>query len=395
MTSTAPTALDSTDVSPADSDQVWDLLVIGGGTAGIVAARSAAAVDASVLLVERAETGRDCLRTGCVPSKALLACAAVAADGRRATRFGVQVDGLRVDVGVVMTHVQAAIAAIEPQDSAQNLIAAGVRVVHGAARFTGLLATAEVDGRRIRFRQALIAGRLVIQGGGSVGCGLGQAFARLGSQVTILHAAPRLLMSEDPDAANTIAAALTQDGASGSRGCTRGCSAERRRASPRSRRHAGPAPARAYEPPRAAHPTDDASRPRTPGPPAGSRPPPPGPKTRAEPSPSASSPTQNRTRPTAAIGRAHRLPAWQLQRDGVAWFVPGQPALGQQRVGVCSRLPARETLPSGLLTAAVESFVHLRNPGRLTNPCRRQPRSQPNVATPMVSSATDTRRRGP
>lgn len=78
MTSTAPTALDSTDVSPADSDQVWDLLVIGGGTAGIVAARNAAAFDASVLLVERAQTGGDCLWTGCVPSKALLACAAVA-----------------------------------------------------------------------------------------------------------------------------------------------------------------------------------------------------------------------------------------------------------------------------------------------------------------------------
>lgn len=90
-----------------------------------------------------------------------------------------QVDGLRVDFGVVMTHVQAAIAAIEPQDSGQ----------------------------------ALIAGRLVILGGGSIGCELGQAFARLGAQVTILEAAPRLLMSEDPDAANTIAAALTQDGA--------------------------------------------------------------------------------------------------------------------------------------------------------------------------------------
>lgn len=244
MTSTAPAALDSTDVSRADSDPAWDLLVIGGGTAGIVAARTAAGFGASVLLVERARTGGDCLWTGCVPSKALLACAAVAADVRRAARFGVQVDGLRVDFGAVMAHVQAAIAAIEPQDSAQNLVAAGVRVVHGTARFTGL-ATAEVDGRTIAFRQALIAtgsepllppipglahadpltsdtvwslrrqpGRLVVLGGGSVGCELGQAFARLGSQVTILEAAPRLLMSEDPDAANTVAAALAQDGVS-------------------------------------------------------------------------------------------------------------------------------------------------------------------------------------
>ncbi|MDQ3579881.1 MAG: FAD-dependent oxidoreductase [Actinomycetota bacterium] len=95
---------------------VWDLLVIGGGTAGLVAARTAASFRASVLLVERDRTGGDCLWTGCVPSKALLAAASAAADARTAGRLGVHVD----------------------------------------ARFTGG-DSAEVDGRPVRFRQALIA----------------------------------------------------------------------------------------------------------------------------------------------------------------------------------------------------------------------------------------------
>lgn len=222
----------------------WDLAVIGGGTAGIVAAKTAAGFGARVLLIERHRTGGDCLWTGCVPSKALLAAASAAADARRATALGVNVGDVSVDFGAVMAHVNAAIAAIEPDDAPTALTRAGVTVLHGSARFAGPN-TLDVDGQPIRFRQALIASgsepllppipglsdvnpltsdsvwaltalpkRLVVLGGGSIGCELGQAFARLGSQVTVVEAAPRLLMREDESAAAIVAAALRADGAS-------------------------------------------------------------------------------------------------------------------------------------------------------------------------------------
>ncbi|HEU5006849.1 MAG TPA: FAD-dependent oxidoreductase [Jatrophihabitantaceae bacterium] len=233
---------DRADVLPTAGSTPWDLLVIGGGTAGIVAAKTAAGFGASVLLVERDRTGGECLWTGCVPSKALLAAAAVAADARRAAEFGVQVDGVRVDFAAVMGHVKAAIAAIEPHDSTETLTAAGVRVSRGTARFTQP-DRVDIDGRPVRFRQAVIAtgsepllppvtgladadpltsdsvwelpalpARLVVLGGASIGCELGQAFARLGSQVSVIEAAPRLLPREDPDVAAAISASLGRDG---------------------------------------------------------------------------------------------------------------------------------------------------------------------------------------
>ena len=113
-----------------------DLLVVGGGTAGLVGARTAASFGASVLLVERERTGGDCLNTGCVPSKALLAAAAAAADARAAGRFGVRVAGVEVDAAAVMAHVKGAIATIAPVDSPAALRAAGVAVRHATARFT-------------------------------------------------------------------------------------------------------------------------------------------------------------------------------------------------------------------------------------------------------------------
>lgn len=221
---------------------VWDLLVVGGGTAGIVAAKTAAGFGASVLLAERDRTGGDCLWTGCVPSKALLAASAAAAAASSAEVFGVHVGGVRVDFAAVMGHVRAAIASIEPADSPDTLTEAGVRVVPAGVRFTGP-GTADVGGQKVRFRQAVVATgsepvvppipgldqaqsltsdtvwsltalplRLAVLGGGSIGCELGQAFARLGSQVAIIEAAPRLLPREDPAAAEAVAAALVGDG---------------------------------------------------------------------------------------------------------------------------------------------------------------------------------------
>ncbi len=227
--------------SPPDG-QAWDLLVIGGGTAGIVAAKTAAGFGASVLLVERDRTGGDCLWTGCVPSKALLSAAHAAADARAAARLGVHIDGVRVDFSQVMQHVRLAITAIEPEDSPTALRAAGARVVHGTACLRGP-DTASVDGTTVRFRQALLATgsapflpdipglaeaqpltsdtvweltelpqRLLVLGGGSIGCELGQAFARIGSRVTIVESAPTLLPGEDPTAATMLLAAFADEG---------------------------------------------------------------------------------------------------------------------------------------------------------------------------------------
>ncbi|WP_116450701.1 dihydrolipoyl dehydrogenase family protein [Blastococcus litoris] len=226
---------------PLTGDPV-DLLVIGGGTAGLVGAHTAAALGARTVLVERERTGGDCLWTGCVPSKALLAAATAAADARGAGRLGVDTGAVTVDFARVRAHVRAAVTAIEPKDAPAALEAAGIRVVKGSAAFTGP-DTALVDGRPVRFRAALIATgaaplvppvdgidaagpltsdtvweleelprRLVVLGGGPIGCELGQAFARLGSQVTLVEGSDRLLGPEDPDAAALVAAALRRDG---------------------------------------------------------------------------------------------------------------------------------------------------------------------------------------
>ncbi len=224
------------------SDDPWDLLVIGGGTAGLVGAKTAAGMGARVLLVERARTGGDCLWTGCVPSKALLAAASAAAGAKAAGRLGVDVDGVTVDFGRVMAHVRAAIDTIAPTDSPAALEAAGVHVLAGTVRLTGP-DTADVDGRPVRFRQALLAtgaapvvppipgldragvltsenvwdlaalpGRLAVLGGGPIGCELAQGFARLGAEVTLIEGADRLLGKEAPDAAALVTGALRADG---------------------------------------------------------------------------------------------------------------------------------------------------------------------------------------
>ncbi len=232
-TSTTPTT------SP---DEPWDLLVVGGGTAGIVGAKTAARLGARVLLVERERTGGDCLWTGCVPSKALLAAAGVAASARNGHRLGIEVAEVSVDFARVMDHVRAAIQHIAPIDSVEALEKASVSVRTATARFTGP-DTAEIDGVPVRFRQALVAtgaapaippipgltdadyltsdtvwgvaelpAELMVLGGGSIGCELGQAFARLGSRVTVVEGAARILPREDPLAAAELARTLVDDG---------------------------------------------------------------------------------------------------------------------------------------------------------------------------------------
>ena len=228
--------------SPVADRTWWDLVVIGGGTAGIVSAKTAARFGANVLLVERGEPGGDCLWTGCVPSKSLLAAAEAVAAAGRAVQFGVEVPVVKVDFSRVMAHVHGAIAQIAPTDSAETLAAAGVRVRQGTARFTSR-STVDVDGDPVRFRQAVLAtgarpavpgipgladahpltsdtiwgleqvpSQLAVLGGGSIGCELGQAFARLGSQVTIVEGDDRIVPREDQHAADVLATSLAIDG---------------------------------------------------------------------------------------------------------------------------------------------------------------------------------------
>ena len=219
-----------------------DLVVVGGGTAGIVAAKTAAGFGREVVLVERERTGGDCLWTGCVPSKALLAAASVAATVRSASRFGIDTEPPRVDFARVMQHVHSAIAEIAPVDSPEALAEAGVQVIDADAVFTGPN-TVLVGTRTLRFGQAIVTTgahptvpaiegiehvdyltsdtvwdlkdlpqRLLIVGAGSVGCEMAQAFSRLGSEVTLVGRSATIAPREDASATAILTRALTNEG---------------------------------------------------------------------------------------------------------------------------------------------------------------------------------------
>jgi pyruvate/2-oxoglutarate dehydrogenase complex dihydrolipoamide dehydrogenase (E3) component len=220
----------------------FDLVVVGGGTGGLVSSLIAAGVGARVALIERDRTGGDCLWTGCVPSKSLIGAARLAQRMREAQAVGLAPVDPLVDFPDVMRHVHGAIATIEPHDSPERLRAEGVEVVHGDGRFLDAH-TLEVDGRRMHFRAAIVAtgsrprpapvpggdeadvvttdsfwsltelpDRLVILGGGPIGCELGQAMRRLGSDVVLVESADRLLVKEEPAASELIAARLKAEG---------------------------------------------------------------------------------------------------------------------------------------------------------------------------------------
>jgi pyruvate/2-oxoglutarate dehydrogenase complex dihydrolipoamide dehydrogenase (E3) component len=230
---------DWTNPRPADR---YNLVVIGGGTAGLVTAAGAAGLGARVALVERKLLGGDCLNYGCVPSKALLRTARAAADVRRAGSFGVHVDG-EVVVGfpAAMARLRGLRAAISPHDSAQRFRQLGVDVFFGEARFVAA-DTVLVGDQHLSFRRAVIATgsraavpdipgladvgyltnetvfsltdlppRLAVIGGGPIGCELAQAFARCGSRVTLIGKHDRVLPRDDPEAAAIVDAALRRD----------------------------------------------------------------------------------------------------------------------------------------------------------------------------------------
>lgn len=223
---------------------LYDLVVVGGGTAGLVAANIAASLGARVALVERALLGGDCLNVGCVPSKALLAAARRAAEARRAARLGLALaEDARLDFGAVMARVRRLRARIAPDDSAPRYRdEVGADVFLGEARFADDRCV-RVGSALLRFRRALVAtgaraamlpipglaeaapltnetvfglrelpGHLAVIGAGAIGCELAQAFARLGARVTVVEVADRVLPREEPFASERVAEALREDG---------------------------------------------------------------------------------------------------------------------------------------------------------------------------------------
>ncbi len=221
-----------------------DLIVIGGGSAGLVAAHLASKLGARVALVEQAAApGGDCLWTGCVPSKALISIAGRAHAARHSRDLGVSASHVEIDFSRVMASVRAAQAVIEPHDSFERLENSGVTTIRGRASLAGRgrVVVMHPDGAEqvVTARHVLIAAgsqpvvppiagiesvkvmtsddvwaleqlpaRLLVLGGGAIGCELGQAFARLGSSVTLVEAAPRLLLHEEPIASELVGDAL-------------------------------------------------------------------------------------------------------------------------------------------------------------------------------------------
>ncbi len=220
----------------------YNLIAIGAGSAGLVSSYIAAAVKAKVALIERHKMGGDCLNTGCVPSKALIRTARLAAECRRADRYGLAPIDPAIDFARAMQRVHEVIAKIEPHDSIDRYTGLGVTCISGDARIVDPW-TVEVNGQRLTSRAIVIATgarptvpklpgidsvdfltsdtvwslrerpqRLLVLGGGPIGCELGQCFQRLGCQVTLVQRPARLLPREDEDASALVDAALRSDG---------------------------------------------------------------------------------------------------------------------------------------------------------------------------------------
>ena len=224
-----------------------NLVVIGAGSAGLVSAYIAAAVKAKVTLIEKDRLGGDCLYTGCVPSKALIRSARFLSQVSRASEFGMRSAHAEFDFADAMERVQRVIHAIEPHDSIERYTALGVDVVMGAARIVSPweveITHAVGQVQRLTTRSIVIATgarpvlplipgieqvevltsenvwnlrqrpeRLVVLGGGPIGSELAQTFARLGSRVAQVEAAPRLLMREDVDASDRVTARFRAEG---------------------------------------------------------------------------------------------------------------------------------------------------------------------------------------
>jgi dihydrolipoamide dehydrogenase len=225
---------------PAKFDR--NLIVIGAGSAGLVCAYIAVAVKAKVTLIEKHKMGGDCLNTGCVPSKALIKSARVLSLIRRANEFGIKSASVDFDFSDIMQRVHEVIKKVEPHDSIERYESLGVECITGEARITSPWSV-EVNGTTLTTRSIIIAsgarpfvppipgiekldyytsdnlweiselpGRLVVLGGGPIGCELAQCFARFGSRVTQVEMLPRLLIREDPEISSLIMERFRSEG---------------------------------------------------------------------------------------------------------------------------------------------------------------------------------------
>ncbi|MAI69792.1 MAG: mercuric reductase [Rhodopirellula sp.] len=221
----------------------YNLIVIGGGTAGLVSAMGAAGLGAKVALIERELLGGDCLNVGCVPSKAMLSVGRFVQSLRRAETLGIQLPGTpEVQFPEIMVRLRKLRADISPHDSAARFSSAGVDVFMGHGEFLSE-DQVKVDKATLSFSKAVIASgarpakidiagsehtdvltnetvfsltelpqRMVVVGGGPIGCELAQAFAQLGSQVTQVERSERVLPREEPDASAIVSDSLQRDG---------------------------------------------------------------------------------------------------------------------------------------------------------------------------------------
>ncbi|MCX5930676.1 MAG: FAD-dependent oxidoreductase, partial [Cyanobacteria bacterium] len=242
---------------PARFDR--NLIVIGAGAAGLVTSYIAAAVKAKVTLIEAERMGGYCLNTGCVPSKALIATARAAARMRQADRYGLEPHEPNVSLPLVLERVFAKVTAVAPHDSVERYEGLGVEVLRGHGRLIDpwTVAINGSDGQEQRLTAPAIvlatgaspvlpdlpgaeavglltsetlwqalrdcplaSPRIVVMGGGPIGCELSQALARLGARVTLLQRGPQLLSREDPDAATVVQRALEADGVRVLTSCT-------------------------------------------------------------------------------------------------------------------------------------------------------------------------------
>jgi pyruvate/2-oxoglutarate dehydrogenase complex dihydrolipoamide dehydrogenase (E3) component/uncharacterized membrane protein YdjX (TVP38/TMEM64 family) len=230
---------------PARFDR--NLIVIGAGSAGLVTAYIAAAVKAKVTLIEKHKLGGDCLNTGCVPSKAVIRSAKLLSHMQRAQEFGIREAKAEFDFADVMERVQRVIKAVEPHDSAERYTELGVEVIAGSAK---IVSPWEVELRRnsdeherLTTRSIVIATggrpfvpplpgieevgyltsdtiwelrqlprRLLVLGGGPIGCELTQAFARFGAQVTQVQQGPRIMVREDPEVSEMVTQRFRDEG---------------------------------------------------------------------------------------------------------------------------------------------------------------------------------------
>lgn len=222
----------------------YNMVVIGAGSAGLVSAYIASAIKAKVALIEKHKMGGDCLNTGCVPSKALIRSAKILSYFKRANEFGFENLPVKFEFSKIMERVQKVIKEVEPHDSIERYTGLGVECIQGSATIISPYEV-QVSGRVLTTKNIVIATgasplippipgladvsyltsdniwnlrelpkRLIVLGGGPIGCELAQSFARFGSEVSLVEMAPRIMIREDEDVSNLVTETFKKEGLS-------------------------------------------------------------------------------------------------------------------------------------------------------------------------------------